>query len=461
MSNRLSLLIIGSLLLPALAHAAPRGYLTTPEELAVIREKAERGIEPYQSNVAAVLDLASQKWSYDLRANVSCSNADDPAWNDNGGGTRILMAKAIAYHLMDSEVYAAQAKDILERIMTGVWSISLDSGQCRLNFGWGTPELVAAADLIEDYWADLTCTGPTSTVYGDNWVTQGPCKKLFQNWLVKNPYYVVSYAGRHSMSNWGAAATNTMARVADYLHDRPEVRLVHRNPRQVDGGRDVALSPLEAYDAANQLALDRMNGYGVELGSNNTCDRLSGDQQHPSWPPVKSQITERGIISEDARRSQFCNVPSYNGHYQNYPQIHLGNNIEQCELMRRRGDMRCFDNVETSNLTNYTYVDPDGVQRETHLRPGRGSIERAIWAVIVNSDTEWRKTSALAVAYRYYFHKRRMPGFEQWEQYVRKTPGDCSQDVCFGTLTHGFAPDETPPHPEENQVPMPPHLMAP
>jgi hypothetical protein len=441
------------LLLTLDAGAAPGGYLTTPEELVAIAEKAAKGMEPHRENVDAVLAVAERSWEFSPRTHETCSGADDPAWNDNGGGTQILLAKTLAYHLTGEVAHARRAAEILEQIMTEVQTISLDVGQCRLNFGWGTPELVAAADLVEPIWKSRTCTGPTSTLNGENEIGTGPCKALFQNWLVKNPYYVVSLAGRHSMSNWGSAATNTMAHVADYLSDRPEVRLVHRNPKQVDGGRDAALSPAEAFEAANRLALDRMNGYGVEYGSSSSCDDLGGEQQSGEWPPVKSQITERGIIPEDARRDEFCNVPTYDGSYQNYPQIHLGNNIQQCELMRRRGDESCFQNVDHSDLPDYAFVDRKGVARTTHLRPGRGSIERAIKAIIVDSNTEWRRASALNVAYRYYFQNRRLNGLERWEQFLHRRPRDCSQDLCFGTLSHGFAPGEI--EPAESPLPEP------
>lgn len=433
------------LLLPTLAMAAPGGYLTTPDELVAIGQKAQAGTEPYRETVAEVVSRAKRSWDFSPRANETCSGADDPSWNDNGGGTSILLAKALAHHLTGTENYAREVAEILEQIMTQVETISIEKQQCRLNFGWGTPEMVAAADLIESYWRGRTCRGPTSTVYGENAIGSGPCKALFQNWLVKNPYYVVSYAGRHSMSNWGAAATNTMAHVADYLSDRPEVRLVHRNPRQVNDGRDVSLSPQEAYREANRLAIDRMNGHGVEYGSSSSCDRLSGSQQNSAWPPVKSQISERGIIPEDARRLESCNIPRYDGRYHNYPQLHLGNNIQQCELMRRRGDSSCFDNVEQSDRPAYRFVDPKGETRETHLRPGRGSIERAINAIIIDADTEWRRSSAMNVAYRYYVQKNRLSNVQKWAPYLRGRPGDCGQDICFGTLTHGFAPGEPPP----------------
>ncbi|HXV96795.1 MAG TPA: hypothetical protein VEC93_00115, partial [Anaerolineae bacterium] len=36
-----------------------------------------------------------------------------------------------------------------------------------------------------------------------------------------------------------------------------------------------------------------------------------------------------------------------------------------------------------------------------------------------------------------------LPGIEQWFDKLER-PGHCNQDICFGTLTHGFAPGENP-----------------
>ena len=427
----------------AVVVGSSRGYLTTPQELMIISRKAIQGVEPYKSAVTEVLEWADKDWDFELRENENCRNSERPAWNDNDKGTAILYAKALAYHLTGDDKYAQQVKDILERIMTDVKRISVDEAQCRLNLGWGTPELVASADLIEDYFKIQMCTGPTSTRYSDTTIDTGNCKALFQNWLVKNPYYIVSYSAVSGNSNWGAAATNATAYIADYLWDRPAIRLIHRYPNQVNGGKEIDRSPSEAFAYANQLAIDRMNGYTVEYGSNSSCDYLSGTQQSETWPPVKSQITEDGIIPEDARREEYCNIPKYNGEYQNYPQLHLGHNIQQCELMLRRGDRSCYDNVDYSDIPEYKFIGPDGEEKITHLYPGRGSIERAIKAIIVDSNTAWRKDPALEVAYRYYYKHHTLDGFELWFAEIDR-PSGCGEDICFGTLTHGFAEGENP-----------------
>ncbi|MBI5031555.1 MAG: hypothetical protein HZB51_13590 [Chloroflexi bacterium] len=427
---------------PALVSKS-RGYLTTPGELSIIKAKADQGIEPYKSSVERVLVRANKSWNYSLQPVPSCPSADEPAWNDNDEGTPIIYAKALAFHLTNNAQYADEVRQILQRIMTEVGSITTGDQQCRLNFSWGTPELVASADLIEDYWSGQTCTGPISTLYTETTIGLGKCKSLFQNWLVKNPYYIVSYSAANATSNWGASATNTTAYIADYLWDRPEVRLIHRNPPQINGGKDLTLTPAEAYRYANKLAIDRMNGYRVDYHSSTSCDVLGGSQQSKDWAPIKSQINENGIIPEDARREEFCNIPRYNGQYENYPQLHIGNNVQQCELMLRRGDRSCFDNLDNTDVPNFAYVDRYGASRVTHLYPGRGSIERAIKAIIVDSQTQWKHDSGLAVAYRYYFNSHTLPGFESWIGQLNSA-ASCEQDICFGMLTHGFASGEQP-----------------
>jgi hypothetical protein len=410
-------------------------------------------MEPYHSAVALVLEWADKEWDYKLTATEPCATPNEPEWNDNAGGIPILYSKALAYSLTGEARYREEVKNILERIMKEVKIISTQDRQCILNFGWSTPELVASADLIEEIFSKSNCTGPTSTSRSDLSIGSGNCKVLFQNWLVKNPYYIVSYAAESSKSNAGAAATNATAYIADYLWDRSDVFLFHRTPDQINNGLNIKFTPSEAYAHANKLALDRMNGYGIEYGSDFSCDYLEGEQQNSKWPPVKSQISEMGIIPEEARREEQCNIPEYNGQYQNYPQIHLGNNIQQCELMLRRGDPSCFDNVDTTDLPNYTFTSPDGKLKTTHLYPGRGSIERAIKAISIDSGTEWRHDGALRIAFRYYYLNHTLPGVELWATHFASEADTCGQDVCFGTLTHGFS--------VEKEIPNLPPTVAP
>jgi hypothetical protein len=421
---------------PALSEQRPgaRGYQTTPFELEIIRQKADEGIEPFASSRTAVLNRADDPWLWGFTAHETCPDSDSPGWNDNNGGTRVMYANALAWHLTGNSSHAALVRLILETVMFQVLDLA---ESCDTNFGWGAPELVASADLIEDYWEGLNCSGPLSPTPGDPALGVGPCKRLFQNWLAKNVYPVISEMATSSQNNRGAAGTNAAAHIADYLWDRDDVLLVHHNPSRINGGVPYLFTPAQAFVHARQLALDRMNGYSVHLGGS-SCDYLGGVFQSPQYAPVKSQITPSGIIPEDARRDEFCNISAYNGTYQNYPQGHIGSNLQHCELLLRRGDRSCYDNEDPSDVPDFPVLGPDGVLRTTHLKPGRGSLERAIKAIVVDSRSPWEHDPALEVAYHYYRHYGRQPGIGAWLPQIDERDR-CSQNVCLSTLTHGFA----------------------
>jgi hypothetical protein len=109
--------------------------------------------------------------------------------------------------------------------------------------------------------------------------------------------------------------------------------------------------------------------------------------------------------------------------------------------MLRRGDSSCYDHVALDDVPEYRFIGPDGAEKVTHLRAGRGSVERAINAIIIDSDTEWRHDAALYLAYRYYINHSRYGLVSAWHEELDRE-AYCSQGVCFGRLTHGFAPTE-------------------
>lgn len=436
---------------PGLARGGARGYLTTPPELSRIARHTAQGKAPYAAAVAQVLSYANKAWQFPLVAHTSCESVHDPAWIHHQGGAPIVYAKALAYHLTGEKAYARDVQAILARVMTEVVTIVPHSQQCQLNFAWGIPEYVYAADLIEDVWQDLSCRGPLSTAHGEHQHGEGKCKWLFQNWLIKNPYYIVSYTDPGSMNNWSTAGANATGVIADYLWDRPAVLLEHRNPWWVAGGRSVFLTPAQAFASIRQRTLAGMNGYAVHYGSSKSCDLLeqSTAQLPALGPPVKSQITPEGIIPEDAKRQEYCNIKQYNGTYQNYPQLNLGHLVSYCELLWRRGDASCFDNVDNTDVPQFTFPGPRGQTLTTHLYPGRGSLERAINAIVLDSYTPWKKDGGLEIAYRYYFRHKRLPNtaLHRWFANLDRRPFGPSQDACFTTLTHGFTPGEVPESP--------------
>jgi hypothetical protein len=442
--NTISWIVIFYFVLSSITVSiAHRGYLTTPQELVIIKSKADQNIEPYKSSVDHILTYANKTWNYKLDPYPICTGADDPLWIDNGGGAPIVYAKALAYHLTGDTAYAVEVKDILENIMIHVLAIGLSTRQCELNFAWGIQEYVFTGDLIEDYWSDMTCQGPVSFVYGENQICTGDCKALWQNWLVKNPYYIVSKHGPGSINNWSTAGAVTCMGIADYCHDRSDIILTHRNYEWANNGQSWFFTPAEAYNHIKQYALDSMNGYTEHYASNSSCDYFEYDQCAPG-PMVKGQITENGIVPLDARRAECCNITKYNGTYQNYPQINLANLAGFAEILWRRGDSSIFDNIDSTDVPDYSWTDPHGHHHTTHLYPGRGSLERGVNAII-NANTQWKKDAGLEVLYRYYSQYSKLPetNLNAWFAEIGR-PVRESQDLCFTTLTHGFASEETP-----------------
>src|SRR5262245_57595629 len=51
-----------------LAKGVSRGYLTTPQELTIISQKAKQGMEPYQGAVQEVMQWATKEWKFKLKA---------------------------------------------------------------------------------------------------------------------------------------------------------------------------------------------------------------------------------------------------------------------------------------------------------------------------------------------------------------------------------------------------------
>lgn len=450
--------LLGISIVPTQAQSSSsRGYTTTPAELRVIAQKAKSGIEPYKSAMKEVIEWADRPLPT-VPTNVTCRNADDPRWIDDEG-VGVVYASAMAYHLTGNVEYASKVVKQFKQILRNVTDIPLSEQQCRLNFSWGIPELVASADLIEDYWYDMNCPGPESPTIRSTGMRRGDCKVRFQNWLAKYAYYVVSLSAP-SQGNWGAAATNTTAYIADYLWNRSDIVLVHRQPTRMLNGTKLKFSPAQAFEYATQLLKDRMNGNGVEHNGSTSCDFLTGSQQKDGRTPIKSQFSEKGIIPDDARREEYCNIKHYNGEYQNYPQLHINNTIQHCELLLRRGDRSCYNNVRNDDIPQYRFIGPDGQARVTHLYPGRGSVERVINAIIIDSGTEWKHDAGLWVAYRYYVSNSRLGQVNKWKRELDRS-GGCSQAICFGKLTHGFAAGEIPPLPPTVAPPRNNGLAAP
>lgn len=375
------------------AHKGSRGYMTSPGELAVIKEKAEQGLEPYRSAVRAMLTYeANLAWTYGtISGEQACQETLEPAYI--GRGSPVVYAKALAYHLTGDEPYAATVRElILDLIDTTGYGDEFSGGnQCILNLSWYIPGWIWAADLIEDY---------------PGWTSAD--KLAFQRWLIEEVYLKTSWASDARDNNWGAAASYTSVAISDYVHDSG-LQLVDWLGR--------TWSPAESYAHHNAQQFSRINGTASQMDSR--CPE-SGIRPHGGLPDElrrgSSGCTAQWIVANDASWT--------------YTQVYLQGLVAHAELLYRRGD---------SSL--YTNIQPDG----------SGSILRAINFVIDNPINPGKST---------YFRHNHMPVLELAYRFYR-TEAMCAQLHCtdparrfigtasgqllhYGTITHGFHPDENP-----------------
>lgn len=402
--------------------ADSRGYLTTPQELMQIRIKAGKGIEPYKSAVGQVLRDADRPWPWPaLSGEITCPSADEPAYIKEG--SRLIYAKALAYQLTGQARYAQEVQTRIAALL-GIGSFGPPGNtqkpdrECQLILSWSIPGFIRAADLLES---------------DREWQASG-IKPRFQTWLAEVVYPTISFSAEVAVSNWGAAATNASAYIADYLWDRPELRLVSYN--RLDAGEPTtARSPAEAFEHANHLALDRVNGSRAEGrgGSSSSCD---------FDPATKSMIRPDGGIPDELRRgSTGCAGTRIleNDHSNMYSQTHLQNLIAQAELLLRRGDRRLYDNLAQAPAA-FTYIDGHGAAHTVTLPAKRGSLHQAILFILTapSFQTPRALKTAAEVAYRYY----RDPAMKAAIAASRPNSGE--RAMAYETLTHGFAEGENP-----------------
>ncbi|MGA2271115.1 MAG: alginate lyase family protein [Bryobacteraceae bacterium] len=358
--------LAAGLFLAANVSAASRGYLTTPRELVRIRDIASAGVEPYGSAVRQLSDyVAHAELPPPAVGKVTCSASRAPAYA--AWGAPVAYGFSLAFHITGDASYARRARSAILDLMriTG-----LEAGDCPLTMGRHIPSWIRAADLIEDYWNKED-------------------KRAFQNWLARviYPSLMTKYARGN---NWGAVITNAGQYIADYCHDRGELKL---------GGR----SPSEAYQLMRQTALDRING-------------VIWDQCGQGV----SMIRPDGGIPEELRRSTTCDDTRIESgspaHH--YSEGYLAGTISQAELCLRRGDRSLYDNVNTS---------------------GGGSIQKAIDFVL--DRVSWEKKPTLMIAARYYRDARMLAGARQASSRSAESYDYVNQ---FANLTHDFADGEKP-----------------
>jgi hypothetical protein len=381
-----------------------RGYLTTPQELAAIKSKADGGLEPYKSAVSALLvDAGSPSaWSFGI---VDACNRDQME-----GAAALVYAKALAFRLTGDAAYATSARaKILElSASSSTFGGSTYSGGngCILTLGRHMPGYVMAADLLEG-WSGWSAAD----------------KVAFQKWLANGVYQKIDWASDNSATNWGAVGSAATQIVADYFAGS-SVPLVDKNGK--------AITAAAAFAEARQRGLDRSNGN--EYMYNSVCAAPDDD-----GPGIRSH---GGIPTELGRDSAGCNgtyLPSCTDSSWSYMIAYLSGAVLQAEVLLRRGDRSMFDNITAD---------------------GRGSLLRAIRFVIANPNNPgggcaWlnSRKSILEIAYRHYGDRDIGDELGIGTSSRHIAHDDNSAFPHFGTLTHGFAVSEVPTAPPVTAVP--------
>lgn len=374
-----------------------RGYLTTPEELEEIAQKAEAGIEPYKTNVAEFLRFIGppEYWPYgDIsgEVNVFDGSSSDPP-HLSASAAKLVYGKAIAYYITGNEKYAKVAR---VRILDLIDTYGFGGNQSILNLARGGTPYIYAADLLEPYLG---------------WSLED--KRQFQTWLKDEMYPKVAWASRVRKNNWGVAGSLSAAVIADYLSDTGWT-LTEISPHFL------TLSLAEAYQQHNLQQIYRQS----------TEKLYKMDAKRSIWG-----IMPYGGIPEEIRRGSNPIDGLYLERIDSggdYTMTYIEHLTAHAEFLWRRGDSSLYDNI---------------------FADGSGSLLQAIKFVIDNpiKSHPWEasRRGALHIAYRYYRDESILKSLDQYG------PGTIEGQrlSLFGRLTHQFAPDENPGPPPITEPP--------
>jgi hypothetical protein len=409
-----------------------RGYLTTPQELQAIKQKADKGMEPYASNVRELLNNSSLKsataWVSQTTISSSRYCSDGSQKDANGNtlpkgpiylieGSRLTYAKTLAAHLTTGSRSEALARDARARINdlldTASWGGADYSpeNQCILYLSWYMPSFVMAADLLESY--------PLI------WTTSD--KRAFQSWLARVVYPKVAWSSRARVNNWGVGGSYAATVIADYLTNSgltlKEVAPVARS-----------LSPGQAYAEHVTEQLNRMSTVVSQRDiTSSRCLPYKGIQPGGGVPDE----LRRAAISDPLSLCKATYLPSITGSYapaNNYQQIHTELLVGHAEVTLRRGDDRIYKNIASDKS---------------------GSLLRAIKFIIQNpakpsASYNWDndRKAMLYIAYRYYRDSA-------IKAQLNNSALRSGHPVSYGRLTHGFASTENPGLPPTIAPPSP------
>lgn len=382
----------------------PRGYLTTPGELHLIKQKADQQMQPYKAAYDSLMSFVGSPTSWptiDFTGVDVCLNRD--AFQD---GAAHVYAQTLAYHLTGNSAYASEARrHILEmaRSRTVNYVYSGSGNGCPLTMARHTSGYVVAADLLEGY---------------SGWTAAD--KALFLDWLNNHAYHLVDWASEERSTNWGADASNAAGVIADYFAGSG------RTLRDRNGQHS---TPRQAYEEAKTLQLHRMNG---------TVDHSTG----APFPSMKNSVCRNfsdtsstngfahgiqpygGIPEETGRGSTGCTGTRLADDDSAWTYMHtsLTGMAMQAEMLLRRGDSSMYDNL---------------------FYNGNGSLEKAMEFTVTPFGAYSSRTSPFELGYRYY--RNPVIGAALGVGGSRKIAGGSnSVFLHFGTLTHGFAPGENP-----------------
>lgn len=377
-----------------------RGYLVSVSQLNTIREQAERGVEPYKSNVNNFRSkvLKPSNWQHGtIGGPIQASKQGDqgicdgsqngPEYVSNMSGGRDIYSMALAYHLFQDDSYAAFIRErILNLTDTTEWGKDSYGGenQCLLTLSFSIGLWIAAADLIEGYPA---------------WTQTD--KQRFQKWLVDEVYHKTAWASRERKNNWGAAGSGSSAMIADYLWDYNGTLFEEKPQRKT-------LTAAQAYAEHNQMQIMRMN---TSWKGDSKCDQFG--------------IREHGGFPDELRRG----TTGCNGTYlltkdsaYTYQMTIVDDFLRHAEFLLHRGDTSIYDNLMSS---------------------GAGSLLNAIHFVIDNptKSYEWdsNRKGTLYVAYRYYRDSQ-----IKEQLFINESSNYSSVVIPWGKLTHSLGTNENP-----------------
>jgi hypothetical protein len=353
---------------------AGAGNLTSPEELAQVRELVALNVEPLAQRHAALVVASQRPWRW---GSVSgefvttldglkkrCHPASDSKQIDYlKNGAPDAYAKVLGY-LTESQPDPMRVEEARARVLDlvdtrgfhGLLGNDLSaSNQCVLDLALSIPVWIETAILLE--------ATPVWTLAD---------RRAFAEWLASQVYPRVAWASRVRRNNWGAAGSASASLIAGYVDGEVSTLAEPGLPERR------ALTPAEALREHDAIQLDRI---GTVWRGDSGCSQV-GIQPHGGIPDE----LRRGSAGCDARF-----LPDGDDASHTYQTMHVELLVLHAEAQRRRGKTNLFDAA---------------------LANGTPALLQSILFVIGNPTPGGRswpwgtRSGTLAVAYRYYNDSR-------------------------------------------------------